>query len=310
LDNTQFATFDPDHRTDLTISTFTQDKIHLLSERLFLTLGSKFEHNDYTGFEVQPNIRLSYLIDDRQSTWAAVSRAVRIPSRLDADLRLTAPLSMPQIPFPVYAIVNGTDTFDSEKLVAYEAGYRVQLRRDLSVDVASFYNDYDDLQTFEPDTPAIVPDPAVPYVLLPNNAANGMEGNSYGGTLVANWQPLDSLRWQFQYTFIDLDLRIKEGSLDRSSQKIEGNSPSNQLALYSFVDLPCRLSLFTGLRYLGDLPNQAVPAYTELNANLIWRPRGKLEIAIGAENLLHDRHLEFGGNEIGRSVIVKVNWRF
>jgi len=33
---------------------FVQDKITLASDEWYLTLGSKVEHNDYTGFEVSP----------------------------------------------------------------------------------------------------------------------------------------------------------------------------------------------------------------------------------------------------------------
>jgi iron complex outermembrane receptor protein len=310
LSNTLFATFDPARRIDRTFSPFVQDKIDLWDGRLFLTLGSKFEHNNYSGFEVQPNVRMSYVLSQRQTSWAAVSRAVRIPSRLDSDLQLTAPLSIPDIPFPVYAIINGTDEFGPEELIAYEAGYRLQIHEDLTFDLAAFFNDYDNLQTFEPATPIVLPDPSVPYLLLPNFASNGMEGESYGSTFVVNWQPLERWRWQFQYTLFHLELRNKQDSRDTSSQNVEGNSPANQFSAFSFFDLSRKLSLFTGLRFVGEIPNQNISAYTELDLNLIWQLGNELELAIGARNFLNDRHLEFGGNQMERGVMAKVSWRF
>jgi len=45
------------HRHPQLFSAFVQDQITLVEDTLSLTLGSKFEHNDHTGFEVQPTAR-------------------------------------------------------------------------------------------------------------------------------------------------------------------------------------------------------------------------------------------------------------
>ncbi|SDG25737.1 iron complex outermembrane recepter protein [Pseudomonas benzenivorans] len=311
LDNTLFATFTPESRKDQTFSAFLQDKIDLWDEKLFLTLGSKFEHNDYTGFEYQPNARLTWLASERQTLWAAVSRAVRIPARLNSDLRLTAPV--PGLPFPLYINVNGDRDIEFEELLAYEAGYRLQLRDDLSFDLSPFYNDYDKLLTQEPGTPIVVIDPPTFYIVLPNTQDNGMTGESYGGTLVANWRPTSAWRLQLQCAYVDLQLHNKPDSLDVSAQNAEGNSPEHQLSLYSFVDLPHDLSLYTGLRYVDHLPNLGIPSYTALDLSLAWSPRDDLAFSITGQNLTDAGHGEFGqapGNQVERSVFGKVTWRF
>ena len=311
LDNTLFATFTPESRKDETFSAFLQDKIDLWEEKLFLTLGSKFEHNDYTGFEYQPNARLTWLVSERQTLWAAVSRAVRIPARLNSDLRLTAPV--PGLPFPLYINVNGDRDFESEELLAYEAGYRVQVRDDLSFDLSLFYHDYDKLLTQEPGTPVVVIDPPTLYIVLPNTLDNGMTGESYGGTLVANWQPTSAWRLQFQYAYIDLQLHNKPDSLDVSAQNAEGNSPEHQVSLYSFVDLPHDLSLYTGVRYVDHLPNLGIHSYTALDLSLAWSPRDDLAFSVTGQNLTDGGHVEFGsamGNEVERSIFGKVTWQF
>ena len=313
LDNSVFAAFDPDSRTDLTFSAFLQDKITLWEDRLFLTLGSKFEHNDYTGFEIQPSARLAWLVSDRQTLWTAVSRAVRIPSRLDADLHLLAPISIPSVPFPVYVNVNGNHDFDSEELLAYEAGYRIAPRDDLSFDLAVFYNEYDRLQTTEAKPPIVVAIPPLPYIILPNDLENNMQGESYGGTLQANWQLRSNWRWQFAYCFFDLELHNDRGSVDANSHRIEGNSPQNQFSVHSFLEPAHDLSLFAGLRYVDNVPNQDIHGYTALDLNVSWRPRTDLEASITAQNALDDRHPEFGAgrpSEVERSVYGKVTWRF
>ncbi len=72
--------------SEQTYSGFVQDKITVIPDDLFFTLGSKFEHNDFTGFEYQPSGRLQWLIDADDMAWASVSRAVRTPSEIERDL--------------------------------------------------------------------------------------------------------------------------------------------------------------------------------------------------------------------------------
>ena len=308
LDNTYFATFEPSSRTDLTFSGFVQDKIDLWSGRLFLTLGSKFEHNDYTGFEYQPNARLSWLVSDRQTIWAAVSRAVRVPSRLDADLRLIAPFD---VGVPLYVTVNGSHDFKAEELLAYEAGYRIQPLDNLSLDMAAFYNNYDRLETTEPGTPSIVPSPPLFYIILPATLFNGMKGETYGGTLTANWKPVPGWRLELQYSYLDIQLHHIPASRDTAGENIEGQSPENQVSLHSYVDLPHNLSLYTGLRYVDKLPSLGVNSYLALDISLLWQPLANVEFSLSGRNLADRNHLEYGGsNLVERSVYGKIVWRF
>ena len=311
--NTALATFDPDHRNDHTFSGFLQDKIALKSNKWYLTLGSKFEHNDYTGSETQPNLRLSWLMSERQSFWTAASRAVRIPSRLDSDLRLTLPLDAPTIPIPVYVTAEGSPDLQSETLLAYEAGYRIRVTGQLSFDVSVFHNSYDNLQTVEPGAITLVLVPPRPYGILHQTLESLMEGYSSGGTVVANWQPFDGWRLRFQYTSFDLDLRTKPGSADVLRPLLGGNSPDSQVSVHSFLDLPHGLRLYVAARRIAALPNQNVPSYVAVDTSLLWRPRERLDASLSVQNLNDDRHLEFGSggaNQIERSAFVRVLWSF
>jgi iron complex outermembrane receptor protein len=313
IGNTMLATFDPDHREDHTFSAFLQDKIALKSDRLFLTLGSKFEHNDYTGSETQPNVRLSWLASERQSFWTAASRAVRIPARLDSGLRLTLPLTAPTIPFPVYVTAEGSPDFQSERLVAYEAGYRIRITGRVSFDVSVFHNSYDDLQTVEPGAVTLVLVPPRPYGILHQTLENLMEGHSSGGTVVANWQPLDGWRLRFQYTRLDLDLKAKPGSADVLRPLLGGNSPDSQVSVHSFLDLPHGLRLYVAARHIAALPNQSVASYLAVDTSLLWQPRERIEASLSVQNLNDDRHIEFGSggaNPIERGAFLRVLWSF
>ena len=72
----------PGSQTADLINGFIQDEISL-NDRLHLTLGTKLEHNDYTGDEIQPNLRLAWQHSPGQTVWGALSRAVRTPSAVE-----------------------------------------------------------------------------------------------------------------------------------------------------------------------------------------------------------------------------------
>ncbi len=310
LKNTIFAAFVPDERTDRTYSLFAQDEIALIPDRLFLTVGTKLQKNDYTDFELQPNLRINWMASERQSLWAAVSHAVRIPARLNTDLRLTVPVSVPGLPVPLYVNVSGNENFRSEDLTATEVGYRFGISQDLSLDVSLFYNQYDNLQTQEAGPISAVGDPPE-YLLLPATLQNGMEGDTSGGSLVVNWQPLAAWRLQFQYDYLDMDLSLKPGATDTGALGIAGNSPSNQAALHSFLALPYDLEFFTSIRYTHELPSFDIPDRTAVDLSLGWRPAVNLRTSLTVRNLTDDTHLEFGGaNLIERSVYLRAVWTF
>lgn len=312
LRNSTFAAFLPDERAAWTFSGFVQDRVTLIPGRALLTIGSKLEHNDYTGFEAQPNVRVTYLPDERQTWWGAVSRAVRIPSRLDSDLQLTVPISIPTIPVPVYARVSGSPSFDAERLIAYELGWRWNRTGTISVDATVFYNEYARLQTQEPLTPVVQQLPTT-YLLLPNVLSNGKRARSRGGTVSGNWQPTDWLNLRLDYTYFELKARREAFSRDPGALNVEGEAPRHQVGLQSYLELPRNLSLFVGMRYVGELPRQGIAAYTTADASLRWRPTPRLEVSLTGRSLFDPRHTEFGSprrDAIPRVVYGAVVWRF
>jgi iron complex outermembrane receptor protein len=290
VEGSALLAFAPPELSRQLFSAFAQDEIELVENRLHLTLGSKFEHNDYTGFEVQPSARLAWRLSERQTVWSAVSRAVRTPSRFDTDLR---------IPGAPPHLLTGNSDFVSEELLAYELGYRVRPSDKLSLSLSVFYNDYDDLRSFEPTSPFT-------YVF-----ANGLEGRTYGAEISGVYQVRDWWRLQAGYAFLEKDLVRKSGSLDPTQGTGEANDPDHQFSLHSSMDLPGNLELDAGFRYVDSLPLPVVPSYVELDVRLAWRPARNVELSVVGQNLLDNHHTEFRpGTEIQRSVYGKVTWRF
>ncbi len=316
FDNTFMVSFLPDSRNFDLFSAFVQDEINL-TDSLRLTLGSKFEHNDYTGFETQPSARLAWRINERAMAWAAVSRAVRTPSRLEDSARIISQIvPVPPGGDPAVLHVYRNPDVTSETLVAYELGYRVQARENLSLDVALFYNDYDDLQTFEEKEPG--------NPLTDNIFGNRMSASSYGFEVSLDWRPLEWWRLQANYSLLDISASLDADSGDRtgSDRVAEGSSPDNQFSIRSLMDLGHRVSLDVWLYHVDDLEkssfffNESVPGYTSVNVRLAWRPVRDVELSLVGRNLSDSRHPEFIGEnvylktEVERSVYGQIRLNF
>ena len=312
--------FVPEDRKSEEYSAFVQDEISLVRDRLRLTLGSKFEHNDYTGWEIQPSGRLLWTPHPRHSAWASISRAVRTPSRADNDLRLVnsvIPPGIPPFPLPAPGVVTltGNPGKQSEILLAYEAGYRVQFHERVTVDVAVFYNDYDRLTTFEPAGQDLSTLPS--SIGLPQVFSNLAEGETYGGEVAANFQVTDWWRLRPSYSYLQVQLHRKRNSQDTSAENYEGDDPQQQVSLRSEMELPWNLQLDCVARYVDSLPNRNIPSYAEVDLRLGWRPTKQLEISIVGQNLLDSQHPEFRQlilgppqAELQRGVYGKLTFRF
>src|SRR5467141_3426802 len=214
-------------------SAFVQDEISLVNNRLRLTFGSKFEHNDFTGFEVQPNARLLWTLTPNQSIWTAVSRAVRTPALTEEGLRLNSAVIPPATPgnptpFPAVITVFGSHQFQSEDLLAYELGYRVQVTSSLSADIAMFYNNYSNLRTAEPGAPFLEGSPVPTDIVVPFVAGNKMSGGTYGVELFTDWRVVPKWRLVGSYSYLQMNIRKNANSLDPTNDSPNGSSPRHQ----------------------------------------------------------------------------------
>lgn len=326
VENTFDVALTPSSKALQLFSFFVQDEIEAIEDRLVLTLGTKVEHNDFTGIEVQPGGRLSWMPRDRQTVWGAISRAVRTPSRGEHDIRLNQQPVYPEGAFgpgspPTVTSLLGSSDFESEELLAYEIGYRFQPRRWLSFDLATFYNDYENLRSLEPGRPQFGADPSH----IPLFAGNEIEGETYGLELGAHWTVVPNL-WRLygSYSLLRMHLRKSGASGDPgSAEQIEGSNPEHQWLLHSSFDFPHDWQWDTWFRFVDRLPAQNVDRYLEMDMRLAWRPfgarreGGELEVALVGRNLINRRHREFAPSliqnqqaEIPRSFYAKVSWNY
>jgi len=281
---------------------FAQDEI-MLCRDLFFTMGTKVEHNDYTGFEFEPSARLQWNATDNQMFWGAVSRAVRTPSRIDRDLSEGEP--------PYFDLLSGGSAFESETLIAYELGYRAKLGSKVTTSISTYYNQYDDLRSTSFNSKTV----------FPFFFQNYLEGDTYGVELSVGYQPLDWWRLRAGYDYLNETLHVVPGQTDINDALNETSDPKHQFSIRSTMELPGQVEFETGLRWVDTLHNNngpvvgTVPSYFEMDARLAWHATKQLEFSVVGQNLLHDHHPEYGypgptREEIARSVYGKVSWQF
>ncbi|MCB0322091.1 MAG: TonB-dependent receptor [Bdellovibrionales bacterium] len=298
--------FEPNERSIDLYTFFVQDDIELLRDRLFLTLGSKFELNVHTEFEVMPSVRAIYIPSPQRSVWAAVSRAVALPSLVFEDI------TVPAAAFPVdestvgLAALRGNRDIDSQKVVTYELGYRSEITKSWSWEVATFYSDYSDVQSVENGDPQ----PFVPFgadqavLLFPLNFDNRFTVDSFGGELSTEFRPAEQWRLIGGYSFLQINVAINDSSDAGGEQAfLEEASPEHQFFLRSLWDVTPRVEFDGTLRYVDRLSEGDIDSYVELDLHLGWRATDRIRIELIGTNLLEDSHEEYLGNLFGPPLI-------
>jgi iron complex outermembrane receptor protein len=308
------AQFLPSQSSRSLFSAFLQDEIKLAAP-LWLTLGSKFEHNALTGFEYEPSAQLVWTPSVRDTVWMSAARAIRQPSLADVGLRVD--LAVVPLPGGAFAVpvLLGNPQMKAEQLHDYEAGYRSQLTRRLSLDVTAFWSFYRRLATGEPQAPVFVFSPRPPHLVFPVMFDNLAHAENFGAELFATWDV--SSRWRISpgYSLLRMSVKRDPSSRDSTVEQISGESPAHQLQVRSWLKLRKSVDWDSTLMYVSGRSHLAIPGYVRLDTRLGWRLGEYVEISIVGQNLLRARHLEFsdpqvGQTEVSRSVFGKVTWRF
>jgi iron complex outermembrane receptor protein len=289
--------FDPMTRNYPVFSVFAQDTFEALPNWLTVIGGVKWEHNAFSGGDLQPNVRARLLLPGRgdQLLWGAVSRGTRRPTRFDDDIEVLGPGGI--------VLVRGSDDFESERLLASELGYRIVPHSSVSLEATFFQHRYTRLRSQE-----LPPAGVIPIVLR-----NTLEGRSRGLELGVNVQPRPWWRTHVGYTALDTQVTRGEGSRHVGDASAEANDPNHLLTFRTSLDLPRAVELDALVRSVGALPSPAVPAYTELTLRGGWFFRPRHDIWIVGEDLLHDQHQESaigGALHFQRSIRAGVTLRF
>lgn len=315
-------------------SAFIQDQIRMFDDRVSLTIGTKVEHNTVSDLEVMPSARAAWRPTDRQTYWAAVSRAVRVPGISEFDgPQVVFPVVTfrevaPGVTLPVFIEGSSVGTDDAEDLTAVEGGARVQLSDALSVDLALYYFHYSDLSIGVQGAPRFngctalqtpfadcLPTGIVVPISASPVAQSATEAESYGFELSANWRVSPTWRVKGWYAFQNDRVDAPVNTLPRSRS---GTSPRHQAMIRSSHELAHNVELDIWGRYVDQLRAHGVPGYATASLRLAWRPTKRVELSLVGHNLLQSRHTESAGNvfiggdpsEMERSMYLKASFRF
>jgi iron complex outermembrane receptor protein len=315
--NFTFA-LNPAHLSMQLFSAFLQDEVALVPDKLYLTLGTKLEHNLYTGFNLMPSARVSWTVSKRHMLWAAVSQADRTPSESDVAVRANIGGLPGPGGTPLLLAFVGNPHFNDEKLIAYELGYRVEVATHLSMDLATYYSDYDHEQTSEPAAPFFEATPSPPHLVVPETFQNLMHGEAHGFEVAVNWKAND--RWTLSpgYAFEQIHMHLDPASQDKTSVlNAEGSSPVHGAQLRSHFDLVRGIGWDASAYFTDTLRSGNIPSYTRLDTGLTWRLAEGLAMSVVGQNLVQDRHLEFLDDNgtvratlIKRGAYAKLTWQF
>lgn len=296
-----YLDYTPDETYNSLYSAFFQDKINLIDDVFFLTLGSKFEHNFYTDFEYQPNARLSWIVDDSQFMWLSVSRAVRIPSRGERGINLRSTY----VGNGNFVSLVGNPSFDSEDLIAYEFGYRTQPKPWATFDISLFYNDYNNLRSFEPNGTLNVP------------VGNKGSGEVAGIEFASRWLLNEDWNLFANSVFQSFNLSKDSDSKDNITERTEeGTSPDYQFMVMSRYNIQEDLYFDNNLYYTSKLFTPNIDSRLRFDTRISWKPFKGYELSLVGQNLLDDGHREFNPflfsvpTEVPRSFYGKVAINF
>jgi iron complex outermembrane recepter protein len=259
-------------------------------------------------------VRLLYAPTDRRSFWAAVTRSVAVPSRIEEGFLLRGGL-----PGGAVIQLTGNPNFKSEALIGYEAGFRQLLGKKVYVDVAAFHNNYQDLQSFTAPTVSIVTTPPPPHVLLSLQYANDIAGTTNGVEIAPSWQATSWWRLTGSYSYVGIDMHANAATADISStgsvRTYEGSAPHHQMEVQSIFNIGKQFEFDQFLRAASSLPAQKVPAYTTVDTRFGYTYRS-FEFSVVGQNLLQPHHSEWGTGDpnqlpvaIKRAVYAQITFR-
>jgi iron complex outermembrane recepter protein len=312
------ASFVPANLNTQLFSSFVQDEIAIIPDRFYLTVGAKLEHNYYTGFAFMPSARVAWAPNKHHTLWAAIAKADRTPSTLDASARSTLSGFPGPGGIPVLVTFIGNPQVKNEGLIGYEAGYRTTILKQLSIDLTAYFNNYADQETSEPSTPFLEETPPPPHIVQPITFENLMHGETHGVEISVNWQP--TRRWTLApgYAFEEIQMHLAPSSQDTTSvAEAEGSSPAQSAQLRSHLVLWHGVSWDTSAYFVGRLTDPVEPSYTRLDTQLSWHLSEGASLSFVGQNLVTDLHEEFVDltgtartTLVKRSVYAKFTWRF
>ncbi len=260
------------------VRAFVAETWELPESNLTFNFGLQAIDHEFSGFDLQPSVRASWSPPGYGNFWASASRAVRTPS-LEEELY-------------------GSGTLDSESVVAFEAGWRGQVADGVSLDLALYHNDYEDvrIRSFDP-------------VTFLDTYENSASGNSEGIELGIDVKAADwwTLRSAYSYHMGE----HTSGGLDLGVETVDSQYPVHMLNLRSYIDLGKNWEIDTAAylveRFESHPSGDDGPEYWRGDARLGWTPNENIRVSLGVQGFNDPSRSEFGSTEVRRQVFLSLD---
>jgi iron complex outermembrane receptor protein len=306
--------FIPPTRTDNLASAFFQDEIALAST-LRLTIGSKFEHNSYTGFEFEPTVRLAWAATPKSTLWASANRAIAQPAQYETSI--AAIVGTVGFDNNTTALIGmyGNPSLHAEEFRDFEFGYRNQFARNVSLDLATFMGSYRNLVVLQAQPMKVIPEPGGPQIEFPTVVANANKQFSYGSELSFNWDLIDRWRLSTGYALLE-QVATNNTAAGFLSGTGLSTDPKHVVQAHSRLNLPGKVEFDQWIWWTSGLVANNIPSHTRVDLRLARRLGESAEIGITGQNLTRPRFVEFGdsygfaGTANPRSVFAQLRWFF
>jgi len=331
--NTPITSFTSKKKSNYFISGFVRDEFDLIPDKVKFSIGTRLGYNNLSGFEIQPNARILWTPNHKTSVWASVSRAIRTPARGEQDVIINRGILPPQPAFtgsdlPIMQAILGSRNFSSEKLLAYEIGYRYQFNQKASIDITGFFNDYSDLRDFSIGMPRLATGQhrdiifsflQQDHLMLPISFNNNASAISYGAEVSIDWRPFNNWRIQGSYSYLNIHTKSNPlfRDVDASTGGANGANPHHQFSLRSNYDLTERLQFNLWLRYVDRLSFYNISDYITMDVKISWKPVKDIEFFLVGQNLFEENHRESQSDfidtipaRIPRGIYTGIRWDF
>ncbi len=316
IKNTNLLSYSDNSPSENLYGLFAQDEITLLQDRLWLTVGTKFQHSNLTTFGLQPSARVLWIPHQKHRLWASVSHAENTPSHTERYLNTFGALVPSPGPLPTVLSVSGQADFQPGKMRAWEIGYRVIPSSTVTIDTAIFYNSYSELTSLEPGQPTLKPT----YVEVPSTFTNLAKANVWGAEIASSWQVKKDIQIDLTYSYLKKEFE----SLTGNSLVVDDIEPKHRASIRTAIDLTGKVQLNFWLRYTSAqktdpkslLIVEPPSNYLTLDTRLGWSPTKNISIELVGQNLLESQHHEYRTrnyilpSEIERSFYGQIGWKF
>lgn len=250
---------------------YVQDQI-ALSNHWMAVVGLRYDRFDIDMTDLTNNTRYS----SRDSMWSPRAGLIYKPRQ---DMSFYASYSMtfqPRAGEQLASLSSSTESLEPEKFVNKELGWKWDLNDQLSLTVAAYQLDRENVA---------VTDPAdiTRMILVDGQRTRGVEIGA-AGRITERWQVMGGYAWQTGEILATQSASVRAGNH-------LAQLPRHSASLWNRFDLTPTFGIGVGAIYRGSFyastdNTVTVPGFTRFDGALFWNVSKQLQLQLNIENLL------------------------